>query len=167
MCSRFPKRRRDHRPRPGRALARVCYRSSPLLGTIYSIVETNVYTARFEAVAERHDYPVTPDGRYFVVRGRLWRTPNPRLSPAERGRLVGELMDARRAVGAAQRADDPVALAEARAAVDAAKRALGERGPPWWSDGAPDYGRRLARNTPYADWYAGLADAGDSTDAPR
>ena len=24
-------------------------------------------------------YPVTPDGRYFVVRGRLWRCANPAL----------------------------------------------------------------------------------------
>ena len=33
-------------------------------------------------------YPQTPDGRYFVVRGRLWRTSNPALDPAERERLV-------------------------------------------------------------------------------
>jgi hypothetical protein len=38
--------------------------------------------------------------------------------------------------------------------VDAAKRALGERGPAWWDDGAPDYNRHLAKNTPYADWWA-------------
>jgi hypothetical protein len=25
-------------------------------------------------------HPVTPDGRYFVVRGRLWRPANPGLS---------------------------------------------------------------------------------------
>jgi hypothetical protein len=29
-------------------------------------------------------HPVTPDGRYFVVRGRLWRLANPGLSSAER-----------------------------------------------------------------------------------
>lgn len=34
------------------------------------------------------------------------------------------------------------------------KRQLGERGPLWWEDGAPDFNRYLARNTPYADWYA-------------
>src|SRR5436305_14713863 len=34
------------------------------------------------------------------------------------------------------------------------KRQLGERGPTWWEDGAPDFNRHLARNTPYADWYA-------------
>ena len=98
--------------------------------------------------------PATPDGRYFVVRGRLWRAVNPHLSPAERDRHVHALMDARRAVKAALQADDAAALAAARQAVDAAKRALGERGPVWWNDGAPDYNRHLAKNTPYADWFA-------------
>jgi len=102
-------------------------------------------------------YPVTPDGRYFVVRGRLWRTTNPALPEPARIRLTGELMAARRAVRAAGRSGDPAALLAARSAVDAAKIALGERGPVWWSDGAPDYNRRLARNTPYASWFAGLA----------
>src|SRR3954470_10110094 len=75
-------------------------------------------------------YPRTPDGQYFVVRGRLWRTSNPALDPAERERLVRNLMAARRAVRASK--GDPVALAAARVQVDAAKRALGERGPVWW-----------------------------------
>jgi hypothetical protein len=98
-------------------------------------------------------YLVTPDGRYFVVRGRLWRCANPTLSNAERERLVSALMAARRAIGVARRHADAAALADARAAVDAAKRELGERGPVWWTDGAPDYNRCLARNTPYASWY--------------
>ncbi len=98
--------------------------------------------------------PTTPDGRYIVVRGRLWRAVNPHLPPAERDRHVRALMDARRAVKAALQAEDAAALAAARHAVDAAKRALGERGPVWWTDGAPDFNRRLARNTPYADWFA-------------
>lgn len=102
--------------------------------------------------------PVTPDGRYLVVRGRLWRRANPGLAEGERQRLVVELMDARRAVGRAKRAADPDAEAAAHAAVDEAKRALGERGPVWWDDGAPDLNRRMARNTPYAAWYAGLAE---------
>ena len=51
---------------------------------------------------------------------------------------------------------DGEARAAARAAVEASKRGLGERGPPWWSDGAPDYNRRMAANTPYAAWYASL-----------
>ncbi|THC46385.1 hypothetical protein [Massilia sp. Mn16-1_5] len=101
-------------------------------------------------------YPATPDGRYFVVKGRLWRTSNPALPDAERQHLVGRLMLARRQVGAAKRAGNLVAERTARAAVDAAKRGLGERGPVWWTDGAPDYNRKLALNTPYADWYAAL-----------
>ena len=40
-------------------------------------------------------------------------------------------------------------------------RALGERGPVWWTDGAPDLGRRMARNTPYAEWFRMLGEADD------
>jgi hypothetical protein len=36
-------------------------------------------------------HPVTPDGRYFVVRGRLWRLADPNLSAAVRSTLVSEL----------------------------------------------------------------------------
>lgn len=104
-------------------------------------------------------YPRTPDGRYFVVRGRLWRTSDPSLSDAERERHVVDLMTARRAVRTALAADDADALKAARAGVDAAKVALGERGPVWWDDGAPDLNRHMARNTPYAAWHAAL-DAG-------
>nr|WP_026151791.1 hypothetical protein [Sphingomonas sp. TX0522] len=100
--------------------------------------------------------PVTPDLRYIVVRGRLWRRANPALAEDERQRLVAQLMAARRAVAAAKRAGDADAEAQAHAAVDAAKVALGERGPVWWDDGAPDLNRRMARNTVYAAWFAGL-----------
>lgn len=103
-------------------------------------------------------HPVTPDGRYFVVRGRLWRMSDPRLPETARAALVGKLMDARRAVAAARRAGDPDAEDRAHAAVDEAKRALGERGPVWWDDGQPDLNRRLVKNTPYAAWHAGLSD---------
>lgn len=107
------------------------------------------------------EYPTTPDGRYFVVRGRLWRTSNPALDPGLRQRLVGELMDARRAVGGAKRTGDRAAETAAHDAVDRAKIALGERGPVWWDDGAPDYNRHLARTGPYAEWYAGLSKDAD------
>lgn len=106
-------------------------------------------------------YPVTPDGRYFVVRGRLWRTANPALPEDERSRLTRDLMTARRDVGAALRAGDGDAERAARARVHAAKVALGERGPVWWTDGAPDVNRRLAKNTPYADWYVALPPDAD------
>lgn len=101
-------------------------------------------------------HPVTPDGRYFVVRGRLWRCSDPALPEARRAELVRELMRARSAVGRARREGDQAALGAARDAVQRAKLALGERGPVWWEDGAPDYNRRMARNTPYAAWHAGL-----------
>ena len=42
-------------------------------------------------------YPVTPDGRYVVVRGRLWRCANLNLSDERRAELVQALMSARRA----------------------------------------------------------------------
>ena len=103
-------------------------------------------------------YPTTPDGRYFVVRGRLWRKSNPSLEPERREVLVRELMAARRAVRDARGA--PERLAQARAAVDSAKVALGERGAPWWTDDAPDFNRKMARSTPYAAWF-GEVSGGD------
>ena len=96
---------------------------------------------------------VTPDGRYLVVRGRLWRASNPNLGADRREALVHELMDARREVKAALREKDGERLARARGAVDVAKVALGERGPVWWTDGARDFNRCLVKNSPYADWY--------------
>ena len=104
------------------------------------------------ALAEQ--YPLTPDGRYIVVRGRLWRAANPGLTREERQHLVDRLMDARRAVAAARRSGEAAARRQARAQVNAAKLALGERGPVWWTDGTPDLNRRLVRNTPYANWFA-------------
>lgn len=79
---------------------------------------------------------VAPDGRYVVVRGRLWRRSNPNLPETRRQALVDALIGARRAVGRALRSEQD-ALPAARPAVDAAKTALGERGPVWWSDGSP------------------------------
>lgn len=88
--------------------------------------------------------------------GRLWRASNPDLAPEERRQLVDRLMKARRDVAAALTARDGNAEHTARQAVDAAKRALGERGPVWWTDGAPDFNRRMVANTPYAAWFAAL-----------
>jgi hypothetical protein len=100
---------------------------------------------------QRADYTPTPDRRYFVVRGRLWRLSNPWLDPEIHERLVRELMAARRAVRDATDSRERIA---ARLKVDAAKNALGERGDVWWDDGAPDYNRRLAVDTPYAAWFS-------------
>lgn len=105
--------------------------------------------------AQRH--PVTPDGRYFVVRGRLWRCSDPRLAPERRAELVRDLMDARRRVGVAKRASNPDAERMARADVHRAKLELGERGPVWWNDGQPDWNRHMAVHSPYAEWWAELS----------
>ena len=71
---------------------------------------------------------MTPDGRYFVVAGKLWRMSNPQLEHQHKAALVQELMEARRAVKNAKSARDQSAEAEAHHAVDTAKR-------PWESVG--------------------------------
>ncbi len=86
----------------------------------------------------------------------MWRCSNPVLGEDERQRVVNDLMAARRAVKAAKPSDDPSELKTGRAAVDAAKVGLGERGPVWWVDGAPDFNRHMVANTPYAEWYRAL-----------
>lgn len=115
----------------------------------------------------RRTYPTTPDGRYFIAKARLWRCTDPSLDDRTRRAAIKRLMQARRAVFAAQKAGDDEALASARANVDAAKHDLGERGPVWWTDGAPDEGGKHPRNSSYAEWWAGLdpkaKDAGDLT----
>ena len=111
-----------------------------------------------EAKGAAQPHPVTPDGRYFVVRGRLWRMADPSLAEGERGTLVRQLMAARRALRGHGTEEDRAA---ARGAVQRTKEALGERGPVWWTDGAPDENRKLVRNSSYAAWgrSAGVADA--------
>lgn len=68
----------------------------------------------------------TPDGHHFVIDGRRWRATDPTIPDSFRQELVDELMSARRAVKAGE--------ANARARVQDAKVALGERGHPWWED---------------------------------
>ena len=101
-------------------------------------------------------YPQTPDGRYFVAKGRLWRFSDPTLKDDERQRLVNQLMAARRAVKNAETNDQEKA---ARADVHEAKVALGERGRVWWEDGAPDDTRKKPENTAYAGWWQSLEAA--------
>src|ERR1700722_5228445 len=81
-----------------------------------------------ESPTTRADYTCTPDRRYFVVRGRLWRLSNPALDEKTHQELVNELMAAKRAV---QDGKDSIQRIAARLKVDAAKRALGGRGPGW------------------------------------
>ena len=99
--------------------------------------------------------PTTPDGRYLVVARVLWRSTDPGLEPERREALVQQLMKARRALRGAE--IGTAATRVLRRAVDEAKRGLGERGPVWWTDGAPDLTRRRVERTPYAAWFAALS----------
>lgn len=108
------------------------------------------------------DYTPTPDRRYYVVRGRLWRLSNPALDQATHAGLVKELMAAKCAV---REGKDSMQRIDARLRVDAAKRGLGERGAVWWVDGSPDYHRRLASDTPYAAWFEGCANPDETQPA--
>jgi hypothetical protein len=73
---------------------------------------------------------VTPDGRYVVINGRRWRATDPAIPDARRDELTRVLMAWRREVRRTKGTADESA---ARAGVQAAKVALGERGqPPWW-----------------------------------
>ncbi|VVO69581.1 hypothetical protein PS838_01227 [Pseudomonas fluorescens] len=112
-------------------------------------------------------YPTTPDGRYFVVKGQLWRCTNPSLDEEVRQCLVKDLMTARREVKAAKASGDPGQLRLARASVQTAKVALGERGPVWWDDGSPDFNTHKVLNTPYAEWYRSLGAEITKASAPK
>ncbi|KIN60596.1 hypothetical protein Z945_1571 [Sulfitobacter noctilucae] len=101
------------------------------------------------------DYPRTPDGHFFVSKGRLWRCTDPSLDDSTRRAAVKALMQARRAVF---QAESETATRAARDKVDATKRELGERGPVWWRDGSPDEGGKHPRNSIYAAWWADLSD---------
>ncbi|WNL38043.1 hypothetical protein RN347_12155 [Halomonas sp. PAMB 3264] len=98
-------------------------------------------------------FPHTPDGRYFVAKNRLWRATNPALDDDEEQTHVNALMKARRAVKTAKDQNDDEALKKARSEVQKAKVALGERGPVWWDDGAPDENERAPENSSYAEWW--------------
>ncbi len=100
-------------------------------------------------------FPETPDGRYFVAKGRLWRKTDPGMTEATRDGHVKALMSARRAV---RDADTQEGLASARADVQSAKEALGERGEVWWTDGAPDETRKAPWNSSYAEWWENLPE---------
>lgn len=94
----------------------------------------------------------TPDGRYVVIDGRRWRATDPAIPEEAASQLRKVLMSARRDVGSALRAKDAEAEKAARARVNAAKTALGERGTPWWEQGDDERRER---------WQAGLPAAQD------
>ncbi|MEV8375963.1 hypothetical protein AB0P21_24710 [Kribbella sp. NPDC056861] len=84
----------------------------------------------------------TPDGRYIVIGGRRWRATDPAIPAEVQSQLRSLLMRARRAVKQALHDEDPAAEKRARAQVQTAKVALGERGDPWWDQTDQERERR-------------------------
>ncbi|MEV1026052.1 hypothetical protein [Streptomyces sp. NPDC050264] len=72
------------------------------------------------------------EGHYVVIKGRKWRATDPLLPEDVAAELRRHLMAARRAVRDALRQEDSAAEGRARARVQLAKTALGERGVAWW-----------------------------------
>jgi uncharacterized protein len=101
-------------------------------------------------MAEKQPPPTTDDGHFVVINGRRWRATDPAI-PEEVGAVLRKaLMAARRDVGTLLRAgEDPK---PARARVQAAKVALGERGTPWWEQTMDERRRR---------WEQGVGDLSD------
>lgn len=104
--------------------------------------------------SRKQSYIDTPDGRYFVSRHRLWRNVNPNLVYSVRRKLVLDLMDVRAELRDAR--GDVARIRQAKSRLQDTETALGQRGEVWWTDGAPDYHRKLIVNTPYLDWWAEL-----------
>lgn len=87
----------------------------------------------------------TPDGRYVVVDGRRWRATDPAIPEERRGELTRALMAWRREVRRTRGGPDEQA---ARAGVQAAKVALGERGTPWWEQSDQERRERWSADVP-------------------
>jgi hypothetical protein len=89
----------------------------------------------------------TDDGHYFVIDGRKWRATDPLIPEDRRLELVRILMAWRREV---RKTKGTSGESDARAGVQAAKVALGERGrPPWWEQ--TDRQRRERWESPVAE----------------
>ncbi|MFE6525809.1 hypothetical protein [Streptomyces sp. NPDC057794] len=92
---------------------------------------------------EAHQSPDrTPDGHFVVIKGRKWRATDPAVPEDVAARLRRHLMSARRAVRSATTAGDAQAERAARARVNRAKIALGERGTAWWEQSEAERRRR-------------------------
>jgi len=87
----------------------------------------------------------TDDGRYIVVDGRRWRATDPAIPDVRRDELQRVLMAWRREVKRVRGTDGEVG---ARAGVQAAKVALGERGTPWWEQSDDERRRRWEADVP-------------------
>lgn len=80
----------------------------------------------------------TDDERWLIVDGRRWRRTDPELPAEVVERLKSHLGRGRSGVKRGKAAGDDAAVAAARHRVSLAKNGLGERGPTWWDDPAPD-----------------------------
>ena len=87
----------------------------------------------------------TADGRYIVVAGRRWRATDPMIPLERSAELRSALMAWRREVKSARGTE---AEPQARAGVQAAKVALGERGSPWWEQTPAERKRRWETAVP-------------------
>ena len=87
----------------------------------------------------------TPDGRYLVIDGRRWRATDPAIPEERRAELTRILMAWRREVRRTKGTDEERA---ARAGVQAAKVALGERGTPWWEQSDDERRERWSADVP-------------------
>ena len=89
---------------------------------------------------------VTEDGRYVVIDGRRGRATDPQIPESRRAELTRVLMAWRREVRRTRGSEEE---GTARAGVQAAKVALGERGtPPWWEQSADEREARWAAEVP-------------------
>jgi hypothetical protein len=87
----------------------------------------------------------TSDGRYILVGGRRWRATDPMIPPERAAELRSALMAWRREVKAVRGTEAEPA---ARAGVQLAKVALGERGQPWWEQTAAERKERWEAEVP-------------------
>ena len=87
----------------------------------------------------------TSDGRYILVGGRRWRATDPMIPPERAAELRSVLMAWRREIKTARGTE---AEPSARAGVQAAKVALGERGRPWWEQTAAERKERWEAEVP-------------------
>ena len=90
----------------------------------------------------------TPDGRYVVIDGRRWRATDPAIPEERRAELTRILMAWRREVRHTLGTDRE---SSARAGVQAAKVALGERGVPWWEQSDEEREARWSARVPMPD----------------
>ena len=91
-----------------------------------------------------------PDGRHLVIDGRRWRATDPAIPDHRRDQLQRVLMAWRREVRRTKGTDEEGA---ARAGVQAAKVALGERGTPWWEQSEEERRARWSADVPVPESY--------------